>query len=387
MGDGKLSKRSNFLCVLGVLVRDVGKFTYGLVESLRKIAFPSKRPTSRVESETLLCIAAGVRGWESIEFQEISASAREFLGERQVLDLIITAPKTYLRQVSRALSRSGVTHYFFDPRTGSQNVLMASIQTLVIGVMLAWRGVTPIGYCTDISIRRWRLQVAFVTATKGVCVCFMNASNLGKIFPHPRIIGPSIMPFSLKTYEQISDLRSVSHSQSKKQVSFVGSLYEPRTSTLLKIKDLLERDSISFDISTRSMGEPRGPIREYWENLSRSEIQVTTTSQCRQRGTDFVEINQLVYRVTEALVCGAAMVVEEVDGASNFFEDGVHLCSFRTPSEAASVVKGLVEDPIRLAAIQEAGNRKIAEIIRDQVFWRSVDKGLGHSSLRLGGPE
>jgi len=243
--------------------------------------------------------------------------------------------------------------------------------------MLAVRGVTPIGYCTDVSLRRWRLQVVFLTALKGVCVCFMDSSALRRIFPHRRIVGPSIMPFSIETFERVALMGGNRSDRRKKLVSFAGSLYEPRTTMLFQIREALENDGVSFDISTRKLGEPKDPEDSYWAALSGSEIQVTTTSQIRHRGADLSEVNQLVYRATEALVCGAALIIEAAPGVGTFFQDEVHICCFSSAEEAASIAKQLLADRSKLADIQRAGHRRIEELIRDQVFWVTVDETLG----------
>jgi len=194
------------------------------------------------------------------------------------------------------------------------------------------------------------------------------------------------MPFSIKTFERVSALRDNSHSRPKKLVSFVGSLYEPRTTTLLQIQHALEKDGISFEISTRNLGEPKGPEDCYWLALSGSEIQITTTSQVRHshRVGDLSEVNQLVYRATEALVCGAALVIEEVEGMGAYFQDGLHLSSFSTPEGAVAIVKNLLADRSQLAAIKLSGQQKIEEIIRGQVFWKTIDATLGPFSVQKG---
>jgi hypothetical protein len=329
----------------------------------------------------VVCIEAGSRGWESIEFQEISQSAREYAGEGAVIELVIESPRTYLGQVRKTFAKSEVTHYFYDPRTGSQNFFPSLWQSLILGTMLTLMDIVPIGYGTNISERQWRLQLAIVTAKKGVCVCFMDASALSRIFPHRRIVGPSIMPFSLKTFERISTLRPESNSQQKKPASFVGSLYEPRTTTLSQIKEGLDKRGISFEVSTRNLGERKGPEESYWEALSGAEIQITTTSQLRLRGTDMSEVNQLVFRSTEALVCGAALVIEAVEGMGIHFQDGLHLYSFSTPDEAVAIVEKLLRDKAQLASVQLAGHQKIEEVIRSQLFWRTVDVALGAFSV------
>lgn len=372
--------------MLGTLVRALGVVIFGLVGALRTLLTVGRPFGKGKPSEVVICIAAGEKGWESIEFQELRRSAREYLGEQGLIELAVSSPKTYLKQVWGVLAGSEVTHYLFDPRTGSQSFLASFFEALAIGMMLAYRGVIPIAYCTDISERNWRLQVALVTATKGVLVCFMASSAVTRIFPHRRVVGPSIMPFSVETFEKISGLRRTSGKRYKEEVSFVGSLYEPRTTTLFKIRSLLAEKGISFDVSTRNMGEPKAPEVSYWKSLASSEIQVTTTSQIRHRGADLSEVNQLVYRATETLVCGAALVIEEAEGIDIFFQDRVHLYCYKTPEEAVSIVRELLADRSKLAAVKMAGKQRIEEIVRGQIFWRTIDSALGEFSMKGGGP-
>jgi len=371
---------------LGMLALALGAVIFGPVATMRKLLMSCGILRKGQASRAVVCIAAGEKGWEAIEFQELSRSAREYVGEQRVVELVVSSPRTYLRQVWRVLADSEVSHYLFDPRTGSQEFLASYFQSLAIGTMLAYRGVIPIAYCTDISERNWRLQVALVTAISGVCVCFMDSLKLDRIFPHQRVVGPSIMPFSIETFEKVSALGRSSLSGNAGKVSFVGSLYEPRTTTLSKIRSLLAEDGISFDVSTRKMGEPKGSEDAYWESLSASDIQVTTTSQIRHRGADMSEVNQLVYRATETLVCGAALVIEEVAGIDNFFQDRVHLYCYKTPEEAVSIIRELLAERSTLAAVKLAGQQKIEEIVRGHIFWRTIDSALGESSMERGTP-
>ena len=380
MSDVLMRLRNTFQKLLGILVWASGVLIFGAVSAIKVVLRPLGFSNSHRVSGPVICVVAGVKGWESIEFREISQSAREYLGKEHVVELSVRSSRDYLRQVWRALADFEVTHYLFDPRTGSQSVVGASFQAAAIGIMLAVRGITPIGYCTDVSHRRWRLQVIFLTALNGVCVCFMDTAALRRIFPHRRIVGPSIMPFSIETFERVTLMAGNRAGRGKRLVSFAGSLYEPRTTMLFQIREALENDGVSFDISTRKLGEPKGPEDSYWAALSGSEIQVTTTSQIRHRGADLSEVNQLVYRATEALVCGAALIIEATPGIGAFFQDGVHICCFSSAEEAASIAKQLLADRSKLANIQRAGHRRIEELIRDQDFWVTVDETLGQFS-------
>jgi hypothetical protein len=325
---------------------------------------------------TLLAIEAGPKGWESIEFQEISQSAREYVGDDRVVSLVIQSGYGYLRQVRQHLLNTEATHYFYDPRTASQRPLAAVLQALGLLFLLSIFGVEPIGYGTDIGIRRHRRQLAIVTARQGVVVCFMRAATLQRDFPHSRIVGPSLMPFSLATFEDISRVLKQAGGRREYPVSFVGSLYEPRTSVLMAVQKGLSEGGVHLEIVGRKPGFPRAPDSQYWQTFVSSEISITTTGQVFGAGLDFAQENQLVYRTTEALVCGSVLLVEHVEGFERYFENGSHLFTFGTPQQAVAIIQDLLGNKSKLRVTQEAGRKRIEELVKGQVFWKTLDSVL-----------
>jgi len=334
----------------------------------------------------LLCIEAGSKGWESIEFQELAQSAREYMGPSTVLKLEIEAGRSYLFQVLRCLSKSRPTHYLYDPRTGSQHAFVGALQALAIGILLTIFGVVPIGYGTDISVRTHRMQLAVVTAARGVCVCFIELKEFRAFFPHGRVVGPSLMPFSVATLDDITSRIPDRKREAKHKVSFVGSLYEPRTSVLENVERGLEDLGIRLHIIGRQQGGPRTPDSEYWDVFIDSDISITTTAQINRLGMDFTHLKQLVYRATEALVCGSVLVIEDVGGIGEYFEDGKHLRLFKTPEDAVQVIYGLLKEGSRLEELRSSGRRRIEELIREKVFWKKIDSCLDNSLSQQTGP-
>lgn len=336
---------------------------------------------NRVHPRSVLSIEAGPKGWESIEFQEISQSAREYLREDRVVDLVIEPGSGYLRQVRRHLAKTGPTHYFYDPRTASQHQLVGILQALCVTSLLTFFGVIPIGYGTDIGLRRHRRQLAIVTAQEGVLVCFMKASIVLQDFPHERVVGPSLMPFSRKTFDDVSKMLEAAAGRREFAISFVGSLYEPRTSLLHDVQKSLAEQGIQLEIVGRKPGAARTPNSQYWQTFVNSEISITTTSQIHGAGLDFEQENQLVYRTTEALVCGSVLVAEHVEGFERYFEEGRHLLTFRTPMEATEIIQQLTSDESKLRVLQQSGRDRIEELIYGQVFWKTLDSVLGADSM------
>lgn len=334
-------------------------------------------------SDSRLSIEAGPKGWESIEFQEISHSAREYLGQDRVFNLVVQPGSGYLRQVKQHLVETETTHYFYDPRTGSQHSWVGLVQALAVVFLLTFFGVVPIGYGTDIGLRRHRKQLAIVTAREGVVVCFMRFAAVQQDFPHERVVGPSLMPFSRKTFDDVSEMLKRGTGRREYAASFVGSQYEPRTSLLREVRNGLLREDIQLEIVGRKLGAARSPNSQYWQTFVNSEISITTTSQIHGEGLDFGEENQLVYRTTEALVCGSVLLVERVEGFERYFKEGKHLLTFETPQEAIEIIRGLTGDRSKLRAMQQSGRDRIEELIYGQVFWKTLESVLGSDSMQL----
>ena len=75
-------------------------------------------------------------------------------------------------------------------------------------------------------------------------------------------------------------------------------------------------------------------------------------------------------------------MIEDVEGMSDFFRDGVHLFSFGTPEGAAMIIVDLLADRSKLASVKMQGQKKIEEIIRGQIFWKTINASLGELPLR-----
>ena len=141
---------------------------------------------------TRLMIEAGERGWQAIEFQELYQSAVEYLGTDAVEKLVVDKSKAYVPQVRKTLENEQVTHYFYDPRTGSQELLGGFAEALKLAILFARYRVSPIVYLTDLAFRQWRCKASAVSAVSGVTVTFMMPKVVQPIFPHRRLAGPGL---------------------------------------------------------------------------------------------------------------------------------------------------------------------------------------------------
>lgn len=324
----------------------------------------------------VLVIAAGLKGWESIEFKELFQSATEYLGKSAVRRQIVSPDSSFLKQFLDLLKGDAPSHFLFDPRTGSQNLVEALWQAFVIGCALSARGIVPIAYAADISLRRWRLQCAIVTAFDGVCVSFADFRVAERFFPHKRLIGPSLMPFSQKTAEELSRKAASMERSRIHGAAFFGSLYEPRRSTLVAIQAAFAGMGISFEIGGRQLGGQRVSVGDYWAELMKAKILITTTSQVFGPGMDFRETNQLVYRCLEALICKNALLIEDVPGIERYFRNGIDLITFGRIENVVSTTSELLTDPIRLQNLRKNGHKRALELIGSFRFWEEINGSL-----------
>lgn len=342
------------------------------------ISFPDRK--SNYDSSNVL-IEAGVLGWQSIEFKEMYMSACEFLGPDKIFKLQVDKSASYTGQVKAALDKVQPTHYLYDPRTGNQSWYQGLIESLKIAFYLNLRGIVPIALLTDFSHRLWRTQSALVTAKRGVVITFLSARVGSPIFPHNRIVSPSLMPLSKQTMRYLSTLKEEKKSSAKNKAVFIGSLYEPRTTVLNEIKHHLEKKGFTLEILGRVFGAKRRPDSEYWSKLSHSDIILTTADQIDLPINDWQWMKHLTYRYLEAIAAGTLLIAPEVPGIRRFFIPGEHFVSFNSPEHAAEVIEYYLSNETERTKIALQGEERAQKLVDLSIFWVCIDIGLGKFSL------
>ncbi len=267
------------------------------------------RTAISAKSKRGVAIEAGPQGWNSIEFKELFISASEYIDAAAVHKVVIDRSTSYLRQVECVLQNTSISHYLYDPRTGRQEYWGAMYDSIRVAILMERYRIIPLVYLTDLSLRLPRCQAAAVSAMHGLVINFMLPTKIQQIFPHRRLIGPSLMPFSIRSLESLERLRSEIPNESMNNVvRFTGSLYEPRTTFLRQLSHELAKTGHNFEILGREPGSNRVNDNEYWRRLYSAAIVVTTTDQINQSGADWTWVHQLVYRYLEVLVCGSLLL-------------------------------------------------------------------------------
>ncbi len=334
-------------------------------------------------ADSHLCIEAGVKGWESIEFKELYQSAGEYLPPENVHRLIVQTKNSYLKQIADILRLKPITHYLYDPRTDNSDVALwrPLWQSFRVAMLLHKHGVVPIVLLTDLAVRSWRTQAAVISAQKGVVICFMSPRRVGQIFPHRRLLGPSLMPFSVKTMQMLNGLIEQRQKNVPPTAIFAGSLYEPRTTKLEQIRSGLASRGFVFDIKGRSMGSARVTDEEYWSRLCYSDIVVTTADQAIQNVNDWNHIPHLIYRYLEVLASGALLVAQDVPSVRRYFTPGIHFVSFDSPDDAIDVISYFLDNKTERLLIARQGKERAEKLISSRSFWLLTDSAIGVDSM------
>jgi hypothetical protein len=322
-----------------------------------------------------LLIGAGVKGWELIEYQEIFASAREYLGVSNVSRLSFSGRQPVLVEFHEGLRELRPSHYYFDPRSGSQRPLTGLWEALVIGFLLERYRVTPICAVTDFPLRRWRLQAALVSARSGVVTSLMSPAIAGPWFPHSRIVGP--MPFPLS----VATLRALQERKGRKQekwrglrdtVVFVGMLHEPRKTVIENIKSGLAKHDIPMEIIGRMPGGSRITDDDYWGILSNARLVVSTSSQMSTNGTELIDRNHFIYRFIETTAAGTALAIGAVEGSEHLLQPDVDYIAYSSVDEAVAKIASAWHSPTFLTDIAQSGSDQANAIIKGEAYWGAL---------------
>ena len=353
----------------------------GVVRPLLRFTRQLPHPKGRSLDPTLksvLCVDAGEEGWRIIEYEELYSSASEFFGTDNVVKVTIVNRERYVRQVLQTLRSNSITHYIYDPRSGSDRYVKAIYQSICLAMLFQWFDVVPIARITDVPVRRWRLQVSIITAINGVCITLMHPTLVRPFFHHSRVVGPLHMPMSKTTLAKLAEIREQhGDERDRTDVVFTGSLYEPRITYLRRVEDILKTRGVPLKMVTRELGEPRDPNSRYWKRLIDAGVIITTADQLSGPGIDRIGAPHLLYRYTEVLSAGALLVAPAVPGISRCFRPNQDFLACDGPEDAANKIEEAVRDHSSRNAIARSGYRRIRQLVEMDFFWRSIDSALG----------
>ncbi len=333
---------------------------------------------------SLLCLEAGVKGWQIIEYQELYKSAIEYVGEERLLKFTVTEEKSYLRQLKEILDNNPVTHYGWSPRTGEQERFKGLIEAFKIAIILSRRGIVPIVFLTDVLDRSWRAKASVVTASMGIVVTLNSPDSVTLLLPHKRFIGPYLMPFSETTLKELNEKKQLILEQElDKDAVVVGALYEPRK-TIVENVDKLFHDKTGKNLifNGRSLDGKRSSDAEYWESMYSAKIVLTTASVVNTLdGYDWAWKEHFIYRYMETLACETLLVAPELPAIQRYFNSGEHFISFASEEDAAQKIQYYLDNDAERKKIAYAGFKRAQSLVQSRSFWLGIDIALAGNGM------
>ena len=319
-----------------------------------------------------VAIESGKVGWTHVYFEELLGSAQDYFGTEAITKQIIDRDEKYYPQFKANQLASNPDLVIIDARTPTQTWRTALVETFRMSVLISRTGITPLVVLPDAYYRRHRWQAAVLTAYRGSVVTFSAKEIVRKIFPHNRIAGPLFMPISKHRLTWLEENKEQKKHSTPEPVtpiiSFIGSMYWPREEFLNLVKTRLATEGIELNINGDKAGTSND---QYWRTLVDADIILTTTLQGPSRKfLDWVWVRQAVFRYSETLAAGTALVAGPVDGGFPFFHNGKDYLEFESVDECVNTLTELARNPELRAKIARQGHDQVAQYVFEGTFWK-----------------
>ena len=318
-----------------------------------------------------VAIESGKVGWTHVYFEELEGSAGDYFGPDHVKRQVIDRDISYFPQFRAHRRHQNPSLLIIDVRTPTQSWRAALLETFRMTHLLLRQGITPLVVLTDAYYRRHRWQAAVLTAYRGSVVTFSAQEIVRKIFPHDRIAGALFMPISKKRLNWLEEQKSQRTKTTPiSKITFIGSMYSPREEFLDSVKTRLANEGINLEINGDKAGTSND---QYWAKLLDADIILTTTLQGPQRSyMDWVWVRQAVFRYSETLAAGSALVAGPVDGGNTYFDNLRDYLEYQSVDECVDALLQLARDPELLEAVRSQGHKKVSGYVNTGRFWRDV---------------
>jgi len=338
----------------------------------------------RRKKATELRFSAGAKGWELLAINEIYLSASEWLSPEKVTKVV------YRESLSVRDELGACSHFFYDAGTGYdqsksglKRKLSCYFRALKICLVGALRGITVIGFISDFGNRNLRVAGFIATAGEGHIVTSTSPRAVPPRFLlHKRISGPTLMPFSVKTVESINGNQ---WQDRERLISFVGTPYGVRANFLQEISEACAEAGLEFSVFGRAgpTGE-RVSNGEYWRIHTNSTFTIALNfPQPAATGeiVDFPEVENLVGRVTEAVVAGCCLLSDMPAGIERLLRPHEHFVPIETPDDVIEVLLDYSKRPEFYETIARSGRLQAEALAGTAFFWNSLNTALGKHAM------
>ena len=348
-----------------------------------KVAFGGAVSKKRVRR---LALYAGVHGWKNTEYVELRGTAEEALGKDAVL-AGIAPPRLRLIHCALFLISHRPTHFFYDPRWGAQKRLGAELEGRTLGMLLNIIGCVPISILNDLPELIWRKKISLVNKNRGICIVLVDPDTGRTLAPEIRNqIGPMPMALSASTLRKLKKrwrTYPTIKESGELSISFVGSLYEPRTSILQEAQEQLAEQGVKLVVTGRALGDPKIQADEYFRLLGEFPQTFTTADQAlTSTKQDFPP--HLVYRYIEALAAGTLLIAPSVPGAERYLIPDVHFLACPNIEYLSNQIPQILMDFQKIETLRKNGRARVTELVEMGFFWNRINDELianGFASL------
>jgi hypothetical protein len=329
-------------------------------------------------SNSRLLIEAGEKGWESFFFTELRFYAEETLGTNQILTLSTSRSWSYFEQLKRKIVECQPSHMIIDPRSGSQKNFLNLFDAFRLKIVLSRKHVVPILILPDASIRIHRLQSILLCGRKGVITTFASYEFMKKLFSGVKCVGPIPIPISSKRLAKVN--KTFVPYGPKSTIQFIGSNYPERQNFFNEVEFRLRNSNsdLNLKITNKSLGMNND---DYWNSLIASSVVITTTFQTNldNKKLDLSQVNQMVFRISEALASFNLLFCMSVPGMHEFFVADRDFVEFTSPGDLASKLMFYAKNPESQKRIALSGYETYNKFQKSLLFWDYINRKTNSS--------
>ena len=190
----------------------------------------------------------------------------------------------------------------------------------------------------------------------------------------------SLKTLSIKDFKQEDLYKKCGFKKSEDfKIGFKGSIYPEREKYIKELLNCCNNLNIKVTIEDKNFN---GDNDGYWEFMYKHDIIFTTTNQTNidKNWVDNLNINQLVFRISEALSLGKVLVTTSVDGLEKFFEPEYDFIELKEDLGLEKAFEISIKESLKLAIMKQSGvSDNYAKLIKNKCFWRILDMPeVGH---------
>lgn len=334
-----------------------------------------------------LIVEAGINGWKTIFLNEVYQSALESKNFKNVFRLCTAEKSLNFRFTYKNLQKLKCGFYFFDPRSLQGSLLKKIFHTIKLIVIFKRLNITAISVLTDPSLRLNRLISIALTTNSGILVTFMDISNVSQYFYKCKVISPMLPPISRTTRLEIENLNVKPRDlllEDRLIIGIKGDLYSSRLKSISALKNGIMERKLNFEV--RVTPKDNNLSSElYWKELLNFDLVFTTTKQgineLNSQGNlpykaDFTNVNQIVFRITEALVSNRVLICENAPGLNQLFDTSSDLIVYEEIDDLLDKLEFYYLNREALLSLRNTGNARILKYLDLDFFWGTIKSAL-----------